>query len=144
MKHQGIAIGRHRAIGDDDAEIGALSPSRRAGAQPAGAACLLNEGHRATGEQCGGNRLDAFRVGDPPARRRLVERKAEPEIAGRRDRGVAAQRFGQRAGQRVGAVVPAEQWHRDRAVLGERDDRRLDVLVVEQRRDRADQNAARA
>ena len=28
MKHQRVAIGRHRAIGDDDAEIGALSPSR--------------------------------------------------------------------------------------------------------------------
>ena len=47
-----------------------------------------------------------------------------------------SQRSAMRAGERVGAVMPAEQRHRDRAVLGQRDDRRLGPLVVEQRRQR--------
>jgi hypothetical protein len=40
--------------------------------------------------------------------------------------------------------MPAEQRHRNRAVFGERDDRRLGVLVVEQWAERTDQDAAGA
>jgi hypothetical protein len=60
------------------------------------------------------------------------------------DRGDPAQPLGEHAGDGVGAVMAAEQGHRDRAVLGERDDRRFGALVVEQRRHRADQNAGGA
>src|SRR5947207_7052307 len=57
---------------------------------------------------------------------------------------MAAQRPGQRASERIGAVVATEQRHCDRAVFGQCDDRRLGPLVVKQRADRPDQNAARA
>ena len=54
------------------------------------------------------------------------------------------QRLCELASERVGAVMAAEQRHRDRAVFGQRDHRRLGPLVVEQRADGPDQDAARA
>src|SRR5437763_3552539 len=56
---------------------------------------------------------------------------------------MATQRFCERASERVGAVMAAEQRHRDRAVFGQRDHWRLGPLVVEQRADGPDQDTAR-
>ena len=58
--------------------------------------------------------------------------------------GDAAGGRGDGAGEPVGAVMAAEQRHRDAAVLGDGDDRRLAALVGEQRRDGADQDAGGA
>ena len=117
--------GDGRTVGHDDPGRGVIRPVDGAGAQPFAAAGLLDQRDGLAGEQCGGDRLDPLRIGDAPAGRRLVERQAEPQIAGRGDRGDPAGYGGDGAGDRVGAVMPADQRHRDRAVLGYRDDRRL-------------------
>ena len=77
VKHQRIGIGWRRTIGDDDAQIAFRCPLHRAGTQPFGAASFLDQRDRAAGQQRGGDRFDVFGIGDAPAGRRLVERKAE-------------------------------------------------------------------
>ena len=70
--------------------------------------------------------------------------KPSLQVPGRGDRGNPAGQRRDRAGQRVGAMVTADQRHRDRAVLGNGDYRRLLAFRGEQRRHRADQDAAGA
>src|SRR5262249_41007855 len=83
-------------------------------------------------------------VRDMPAARRLIERDAETYIAGGRYRRAPLGNFGNSAGQFIAAVMPADQRHRDRAVLGHRDYRPLLPLYREEGRHRADQDSAGA
>lgn len=144
MENKHRRIGPRDAVGDQHAELGALGPVRGAGAQPICGAKLVGERDRTAGEQGRRNRFRRLDIGDAPARRRLVERETEPQIARRRDRRDAAKRRGEMAGERVGAAMPAEQRDRDRSVLGHRDHRRLVALVGDQRGKKADQDAAGA
>ncbi len=140
---EAIGFRRIGAVGHDDFAGRSRVPLDRSHMQPIGAAALFDERHPLPGEERGGDRLYPLGVGDAPAGRHLVERDAEPQIAGGGDRGNATEILGQRAGERVGAAMPAQQRHRDRTVLGEGDDRRLHKLVVDQGREGADQDAAR-
>ena len=79
-----------------------------------------------------------------PAGRRFIERDTQAHIPGGGYRRDAAGKLGNRAGQCIGAAMSADQRHRDRAVLGDRDHRRLLLLGGEEGGDRPDQDAAGA
>ena len=83
-------------------------------------------------------------LGQRPAGRRLVQRDAEPVVAGRRHRRRRTQLGRDRPGQRVGAVMATQQRHHGRAILGDRYDRGSARLVVQEWRHGPDQDAARA
>ena len=121
-----------------------FQPRYRSGAQPIGAAEFVAQRQRLAGDERGGDGFHPVGIGDPPPGRRPIEREAEPQIARRGDRRDTAKCSGQLTGDGVGAMMPAQQWHRGRSVLGERDDRRFDVLVIEERRQCADKDAGGA
>ena len=134
---------RGRAVGDQQTNGGAPNPpptpSRRGGkccTEPiaVGFGGVDREIEPRAGEERGGDGLRRFGVGDAPAGRRLVEREAEPHIAGGGDGGDAAGDRGDPAGEIVGAVMAAEQRHGHAAVFGKHDHGRLAALVVKQRR----------
>jgi hypothetical protein len=120
------------------------SAANAGAAQRAQCPRLRSRGRPPAGEQCRRHRLDRGHVGEAPAGRRVVEGEAEAQVAGRGDRGDAAERRGDAARQLVGAAVAAEQRHGDAAVLGDGDDRGLGRFVGEQRRAGADQHAGGA
>ena len=97
-----------------------------------------------SGEQGGGGRLYRGRIGDAPAGRRHVERKAEGDVSGGSDRGDAAGQRGDAAREIIGAMVTTDQRYGHRAFLRDRDDRSVAVLVVERRRHRTHQDARSA
>ncbi len=121
--------------------LGEAGPGRR---EPAGVASLDLQPHRLAGQQRRRYRLCRFRVGDAPAGRRIVEAETQAQVAGGGDRGNAAGRLGDGAGQTIGAVMTAQQRHGRASILGDGDDRRLAALVGEQRRHGADQDAGGA
>ncbi len=82
VQDEGALIRRRRAVGDADREIAGF---REVSREPIGIARLDVKGDGRPGEQGGGDRLHLRRVGDAPARRRLVEAEAEAEVAGRGD-----------------------------------------------------------
>ncbi len=144
MQHQRRLVGRHGTVGDADGERRRGNKAPAAGGEPRGAAGLDRQRHRTLCQQCRRHRLDPRRIGETPAGRRLVEREAQAEIARGGDRGGAADERGRGARHRIGAAMAAEQRHRDRAVFGHRHHRRLGVLVAEQRRHGADEDAGGA
>src|SRR5437660_402998 len=108
--------------------------------------CWVSRGVSASRREAGKNRagFDLVRIGDMPGGWRLVEGDAKAYIPGGGYRGNAAGQLGDSSGQRISAAMPADQRHRDRPVLGDRDDRRLFPLGGEEGRDRADQDTAGA
>ena len=83
-------------------------------------------------------------VGERPALGRGVERDAEAPVAGGGDGGAAPEGGGDALGEHAAAAVRPEQGHREGAVLGHRDHRRLRALVVQERGQRPHQDPGRA
>ena len=80
-----------------------------------------------------------------PPRRRGVQRHAQSYIRTGGDRRRHAEHLADLARHGVGpAGMPPDQRHHRAAILGNRDDRRFGALVVQQRRQRPDQDAGRA
>ncbi len=142
VENQGMGVRTDLVVRHDDTFRAILRPADRAGTQPLGTRHFFDQRNGISSEQ---RRCDGFhllRIGDAPTRRRFVEGEPEAEISGRGDRRRPARQLGDGAGQRVGAPVPADQRHCHRTILGDRDHRWLLPLCREQRRDRADQDAA--
>ncbi len=144
MQHQRVLARRRRAIGDADGAAAARREADTAAGEPIGVAGLDRECNVIAGEQCRRHLFRALGIGDAPPRRRFVERKIEAQIAGGGDRRRAAGRLRDRDRDGVGAAMAAEQRHRDRAVFGHGDDRRLLAFVAQERRQRADEDTAGA
>jgi hypothetical protein len=89
-------------------------------------------------------RLGGRRIGQRPARRRIVEAAAELAVGRGGEHGDATQMIGDLAGKAVGAMMAAEQRDDLRAILRDGDHRRLAALVGERRREQADQDAGGA
>ena len=80
----------------------------------------------------------------PPSGRRLIQRDAKRHIAPRGHSRRCAKAFGDLPRQPVRAPMSAKQRHHDRAVVRDRDHRRLRPLVRQQWGDRADQDTTGA
>ena len=144
MKHQGVGFGFPQPVRHDHPPIALFRPADCSGPQPSGAAPLVHQANRLAPKECRHDRLYLVGIGDMPAGRRFVERDAEAHIPGGGYRRDAAGELGNAAGQPIGATMSPDQRHRYRAVLGDRDDRRLLPLGGEERGDRADEDAAGA
>ena len=87
--------------------------------------------------------LCRFGIPQHPAFWRFVEAEGEARVGGCGERRDAAETGCDFASEPVSTVMAAEQRHDMRAVLRDGDHRRLVVLVVEEWREQADQNAGR-
>ena len=132
MKDQFVSSRREGPVGDPHRQPSLLRPGQRR--QPPGIARLDFKAHRLSGDQRRHDRFRHFGIGERPARRRVIQRDAEQDIAGRRHGSRHTERPGDPAGQPVGAPMAAEQWHHGAAVLCHCNDRRLFAFVGQQRR----------
>ena len=144
MQHQGRFAGAGRAVGDADRQPSIRGEARAARRQPIRVVGLDRKRHGLARQERSGHVLHALRIGDAPARRRLVERQVEAQIARRGDRGHAAGDLGDGAGQDIGAAMAAQERHGGRAVLGDCHHGRLGALFRDERAERAHQNPAGA
>ena len=121
-----------------------LRPADCPGPQPSGAARLVDQGNRVAPEERRHDRLHLVRVADVPAGRRFIERDPQAHISCGGYRRDAPNELANRAGQCIGAMVSPDERHRDRAVLGNRDDGRFVLFGGEEGGNRTNQDAAGA
>ena len=99
---------------------------------------------RRAGAQFGDKVSHVVRVRKSPAGWRFVQRDAEQIVAGGGDGRRHVEDFADTPGQIVGAVMSAQQGRDRRAILGERQHRGVNMLVVERGREMADDDPRRA
>jgi hypothetical protein len=142
MDHQTRGRALLGAVGQEHLEIAARREGCTSRGEPVGPACLDSrldpQPDRAAVEQGTHDRFRRLGIAHHEARRRIVERQIEAHVARGGDRGGAAKRVGRRPGETIGAAVTAQQRHRDAAVLGDHDHRRLAALVGQHGRQHAD------
>ena len=80
---------------------------------------------------------------DPPARRQIIERAAEANIARSRNGWRNIKNSPQLARQGIGSVMTAKERYNGRTIFSDRDNRRLLMFIREGRRDRTDQDSGR-
>ena len=91
---------------------------------------------------CGSGRFHVLRICQRMTFANLIKGKSKPDVTCRRDGSVATCEACDLSGEFVGAVVAAKQGNCERTIFGDRDDRRLAVLVVQMGPNGADEYAA--